>query len=321
MPPSRTRASADDMSDLKLFRILPDGVAQLNGGAVALEKSLQQTFEQNLEALLGVRFLASEFVTDGGRMDTLGIDENNSPVIIEYKRSTNENVINQGLFYLNWLMTHQADFKWLVMERLGKEVADQVDWSGPRLICIAGDFTRYDEHAVKQMNRNIDLIRYRKYEDDLLLLEQLTSTTAVGTNGALALSSALPPPGGGQWVKGKYTTVTESLQKASPQLRELYEQLKAYLTAQGDDVVVKTTEYYIAFRRMRNYVTVELRNQLNKLLVYAKVDPGTVDLENGFTRDMTNKGHFGSGDLEITLASPADFEKAKPFLDRAYNEG
>ena len=43
-------------------------------------------------------------------MDTLGIDENNSPVVIEYKRSSNENVINQGLFYRDWLMDHQAEF-------------------------------------------------------------------------------------------------------------------------------------------------------------------------------------------------------------------
>jgi predicted transport protein len=305
------------VSDLKLFRLGPAGVAQLDGGAVALERSLQQAFEQNLEALLGVRFLASEFATEGGRMDTIGIDENNSPVIIEYKRSTNENVINQGLFYLNWLMSHQADFKWLVMERLGREVADKVDWSGPRLICIAGDFTRYDEHAVKQMNRNIDLIRYRKYEDGLLLLEQLTSTTTTSTASGLVA----PPPGGGQWVKGKYATVTAMMEKASPELRALYEQMKAYLTAQGDDVVIKTTEYYIAFRRMRNYVTVEFRSQANKLLVYARVDPATVELVDGFTRDMTNTGHFGTGDLEITLSNPDDFEKAKPLLDRAYNEG
>lgn len=307
------------MSDLKLFRITPGGVSQLAGGAVALERSLQQTFEQNLEALLGVRFLASEFVTEGGRMDTLGIDENASPVIIEYKRSTNENVINQGLFYLNWLMSHQADFKWLVMERLGKEAAGKVDWSGPRLICIAGDFTRYDEHAVKQMNRNIDLIRYRKYDDGLLLLEQLTSTTGNGA-ASLAASPVAPLPGGGQWVKGKYTTVTDNMEKASGELRALYEQLKAYLLAQGDDVAVKTTEYYIAYRRMRNYVTVEFRSQLNKLLVYARVDPATVDLAQGFTRDMTNIGHFGTGDLEISIASMADLERAKPLLDRAYNE-
>ena len=50
-----------------------------------------------------MRFLASEYSTGarhGGRIDSLGIDENSSPVIFEYKRAVNENVINQGLFYL-----------------------------------------------------------------------------------------------------------------------------------------------------------------------------------------------------------------------------
>ena len=54
------------MSDLKLFRTTSSGVAELPGGAMALEKSLQTLFEANLEALLGVRFLASEFVTNEG---------------------------------------------------------------------------------------------------------------------------------------------------------------------------------------------------------------------------------------------------------------
>ena len=63
------------MSDLKLFRTIASGVAELPGGAMALEKLLQTLFEANLEALLGVRFLASEFITNGGGwMDTLGID-------------------------------------------------------------------------------------------------------------------------------------------------------------------------------------------------------------------------------------------------------
>ena len=63
-------------------------------------------------------------------MDTLGIDENGCPVIIEYKRSSNENVINQGLFYLDWLMDHKRDFEWLVMQSLNKESAENVEWSG-----------------------------------------------------------------------------------------------------------------------------------------------------------------------------------------------
>ena len=74
-----------------------------------------------------------------------------------------ENVINQGLFYLDWLMDHKAGFRLLAMATLGKSAADQIHWTAPRLVCVAADFTKYDGHAVQQMNRNIELIRYRRF--------------------------------------------------------------------------------------------------------------------------------------------------------------
>ena len=70
------------MSDIKLFKIDTDQVFELSGSSVALERSLQTLIEKHLEAFLGVRFLASEYSTGkthAGRIDTLGIDENNSP--------------------------------------------------------------------------------------------------------------------------------------------------------------------------------------------------------------------------------------------------
>lgn len=90
------------MSDLKLFRVENGTACEMPASTVAPEKELQRLLEDNLEAMLGVRFLATEYTTGkthAGRIDTLGIDENSCPVIIEYKRSLNENVINQGLFY------------------------------------------------------------------------------------------------------------------------------------------------------------------------------------------------------------------------------
>lgn len=150
------------MGDIKLFRVSGSSVNELTGTTDTIEKSLQIFFEKNLEQLLGVRFLASEVTTNGGRIDSLGLDENGCPVILEYKRASNENVVNQGLFYLDWLMDHRKDFQWLVLEKLGKKEAEEVDWSAPRLICIAGDFNRYDNHAVKQIQRNIELMRYRR---------------------------------------------------------------------------------------------------------------------------------------------------------------
>lgn len=306
------------MSDLKLFRTSASGVAEISGGAMALEKSLQTLFEANLEALLGVRFLASEFITnEGGRMDTLGIDENNAPVVIEYKRASNENVINQGLFYLDWLMGHRKDFEWLVMEKLGKEVAQKVDWPGSRLICVAGDFQKWDEHAVKQMNRTIDLVRYRRYGEDLLLLEQLTATTARPAAGAATITAPSSPNGPAK----KYKTVSQQIDEATPALLDLYHSVADHLQASGDDVQVKTTDFYIAFRRLKNFACVELRNQLGKILVYVRIDPATLEMEPGFTRDMRAINHFGTGDLEITIQSMADLDRAKLLLDAAYQNG
>ena len=64
-------------------------------------------------------------------------------------------------------MNSQSSFELLVMKALGREWSEKIDWSGPRLLCIAGDFTRYDEQAVMQISRNIELLRYRRYDGDL----------------------------------------------------------------------------------------------------------------------------------------------------------
>ena len=159
------------MSEIKLYRV-DQSVTELESSKVQLEKNLQNLIEDNMETFFGVRFLKSEYVIKDGRMDSIGIDENNCPVIFEYKRSQNENVINQGLFYLDWLLDHKADFKLLVLEKLGLEVANSVDWSAPSVICVAHEFTKYDLHAVNRMNVNIKLVKYRRYQDNLVLLKQ-----------------------------------------------------------------------------------------------------------------------------------------------------
>src|SRR3954466_11805508 len=118
------------MSDIKLFHINGGTVTQLEGQSVSLEKSLQSLIEEHLDVFLGIRFLATEYSTGkthAGRIDTLGIDENGCPCIIEYKRASNENVINQGLFYLDWLLDHKGEFELLVQKKLGVQVAESIE--------------------------------------------------------------------------------------------------------------------------------------------------------------------------------------------------
>ncbi|MEI9941985.1 MAG: DUF5655 domain-containing protein [Pseudomonadota bacterium] len=305
------------MSDIKLFSLKGAPPAELTGKSVALEKSLQNIFEAHLATFLGVRFLATEYSTGkvhGGRIDTLGIDENGCPVIIEYKRSTNENVINQGLFYLDWLMDHRGEFELLVLKKLGKEVSDDIEWSGPRLICIAGDFTKYDGHAVQQINRNIQLLRYRQYGDELLLLELVNSVKAE----AEAVGPAVVPAAKPQKGSSGKLTLAEQFAVASTTLRDRYEALKAFVMGMGDDVEETHLKRYVAFKRIKNFVCVVPLAHTEQLIVFVKVDPLSVKLEEGFTRDLSEVGHWGTGDLEITLRSVDDLERAKSLLLKSY---
>lgn len=217
------------MSDIKLFNVGTGTVSELVGATDTIEKSVQTLFETNLEALLGVRFLASEYTTtNGGRIDTLGLDRDGLPVILEYKRTLNENVINQGLFYLNWLMDHRKDFQWLVLEKLGKADAERVDWSAPRLICIAGDFSKYDDDAVRQIERNIELIRYRRFGPELLMLD-LVAARSVKVSTSIAMVAA--DDGGASAALGKYQELSSVVDSIDTAMVDRFEALRSALIA------------------------------------------------------------------------------------------
>lgn len=299
------------MADIKLFHINGD-VKEYQSSTVTLEKELQTTIEQNMETFFGVTFLATEYrTTDGGRMDSIGIDENHCPVIFEYKRSMKDNVINQGLFYLNWLLDHKDSFKVLVIEKLGLDAANEIDWSMPRVVCVAGDFTKYDESAIKQMNRNISLIRYKKFGDDLLMFEQVNeniTTTIIEDTDSLPIAKS----------KGSQKTFVEKKKDALPEILTLYEDIRNYILSLGDDITENQLKHYIAFKKIKNIVCIEILK--NHLTLYLKLDSSTIDYEDGFTQDVSQLGHHGTGDVQVTIRNRTDYEKAKELLDRAYNE-
>lgn len=297
------------MSDIKLFQIRGE-VRQLKSGDVTLEKELQYIIEKNMETFFGVTFLASEFVTtNGGRMDSLGLDENYCPVIFEYKRSQNENVINQGLYYLDWLLGHKDSFKLLVLENLNKETADKIDWTMPRVICIAGDFNKYDESAINQMTRNISLIRYKKFDNDLLMFEQINQ------NVVKPLEEESPAA-----VKVRHTdkTFSEKLEAADHTIQLYYQDIRDYIFSLGDDVTENKLKLYTAYKKIKNFVCAEV--QKTKITLYLKLDPAEIIYEKNFSRDVSKIGHWGTGNVELEIKNRTDIEKAKVFILKAYEE-
>ncbi|MFD7320527.1 DUF5655 domain-containing protein [Streptomyces sp. NPDC059875] len=291
-------------SNLKLYST-NHGVTEIAPRLAEAEAHVQRLVEANMEALLGVRFLASEYSTGpvhGGRIDSLGIDENGAPVIVEYKRGTDAGVINQGLFYLSWLMDHRGEFEYLVRDRLGTTPAAQVLWSGPRLIYVAGDFTRYDVHAVREHRRSIDLVRYRFFGRDLFGLETVASVTA-----------QMPAA---KRVRNRATAIRPDGAQGEA-LSELAAAVDEALLGLGDGITKVQRKQYRAYQRLRNFACV-CPPQRTKLLVYLSTDPRVVDLVPNFTRDVTGVGHHGTGDLELQLRTERDLERAQDLFRASY---
>jgi hypothetical protein len=139
---------------MALFKISDSTVKKINIKDLDLEKNLQFLFEQNLDELLNIVFLAHEYSTSfGGRIDTLGIDKNGSPCIIEYKKNQNESVINQGLSYLRWLLDHKADFEVLCKN---KKIDIEIEWDSPRVICIAESYNKFDVDTADLLDIKIE---------------------------------------------------------------------------------------------------------------------------------------------------------------------
>ena len=294
------------MAELKLFKI-GNEVKELKSGCTTIERELQNIIEKNMFEFFGVRFLQSEYRIDNGRMDSIGIDENNCPVIFEYKCHSNENVINQGLFYLNWLLEHKANFKLLVIEKLGIKEAEKIDWSMPRVICVASDFNKYDEEAIKQINRNVSLIRYKKYDDNLLLFELLNTNTVAPLETEKEVSSK----------KQIEKTFIEQYETAPDTMKNIFDEIKDFALSLGDDVSENTLKFYLAFKKIKNFATMEIYQ--SKILVNFRLEPKNYEL-NDILRDVGNIGHWGCGDLQIIIKSQKEIELTKKLLQESYEE-
>ena len=72
---------------MPIFKTQNGKLVKLSILSISKEKELQTLVEANLDEVMGMHFLATEYTTtSGGRIDTLAVDYTGAPVIIEYKK-------------------------------------------------------------------------------------------------------------------------------------------------------------------------------------------------------------------------------------------
>jgi len=119
-------------------------------------------------------------------------------------------------------------------------------------------------------------------------------------------------------VKYVHKDFDEKYAGADRNIQELYDKIRDYILSLSNDVSVNKTKRYEAFRKTQHFVCAKLR--LSKIILSVKLDVNSVKYETGFSRDTSNIGHWGMGDVEVTIKNEADFEKAKALIERAYEE-
>lgn len=109
---------------------------------------------------------------------------------------------------------------------------------------------------------------------------------------------------------------------ASPEgLKELYADLDELLLSHPD-VRKEPQLHYIAYRRINNVATVRLQPRNRLLVVNLKLDPDTVELRDGFSRDMRGVGVLGiRGGVEVRVGSREDLVRATDLIQRSIDAG
>ncbi len=291
---------------MAIFKISDNKAQKLKIKKFKKEKELQQLFESNLDEFLGIRFLASEFTTShGGRIDTLGLDEDGFPVIIEYKRDEKDNVINQGLFYLDWLVDHKGDFEILVQKKLGKNI--NVSWDNPRVVLIAQSYNRYDKYAVHKISANIELKKYTLYENNILSIE----------NVALPNDSVKKEKKKRTKIVYKEYTIEHHLNGKPEKIKELFKELREKILGLDEEIKEKVLKYYIAYKLNKNFTEIVVLRK--ELVLHFDVKKSEISDPQNKLRDVSKIGHHATGRLEMRVRTVEDIEYCMNIVKQSYD--
>ena len=301
---------------MALFKISNLKVKRIAAKELDLEKNLQYLFEQNLEELLNIRFLFHEYSTSfGGRIDTLGIDNNGSPCIIEYKKNQNDNVINQGLSYLRWMLDHKANFEVLCHNNA---ITIEIDWDSPRVICIAESYNKFDLDTADILPINIELLRYRIYDENILYLEPENyqkikiSTSGIIRKGKLRKTKHIQ-------LQRVYS-IDDHLKAVNKGTQELFRIFREKLLSLDRNIIEEAKAKYIAYKTSTNFADVVL--QQNGLKIFLNVKSGMLKDPHSIARDLSKPrlvGHWGNGDYEIKLDKQKDLTAIYDLIKQSYD--
>lgn len=114
------------------------------------ESEIEDYLVRNPEAIEeGMRLLGHQIRTDSGPLDILAVDEDNILYVIEIKSKIDDDQLDQGLRYYDWV---RSNIEW-ISRTYSKEKGEKIDSKEePGLILIAPEFSENLKKVVKYVS-------------------------------------------------------------------------------------------------------------------------------------------------------------------------
>lgn len=266
------------------------------------EKQLQTLIENNLGMIFEMEFIHTEFpTTHGGQMDTLAIDKDNRPVLIEYKAEKSSTVLLQGLFYMDWLVENKAEFEKLVKNKLRKEVT--INWkSGIRLILIAKSFAIWDKFAVNRIKEEVELYEYTLYENNELKLEKTTLPKDFRGSARTSITSL-----------SEYSIEDHIKRIKNESVKKIVNELREKIKLISEDIEERATKDHIIFKSTVNFAAIY--TQTNQFWFAVKLPKDQVKKQ---LKELDVRPHKDEVFTHIRYNKNTDIEDLISLAEQAY---
>jgi predicted transport protein len=291
---------------MALFQVEQNKVKVVKSKEFDDEAALQRLFDANLEDVTGVRLIESQYSIPNGRIDSLGIDEQATPVVIEYKWGYDPGAIIQGLFYLRWVKENRRTFEMLVREKFGNL---KVNWtSAPRLLIVAKQFSDKEVSAIDLVSVAVELKRYSFY-GNLLSLEDVTPLKPLAVERV-----------GKTVVRVEGAKSIDDLVKRTPSsLKNLFFDLRNSILGLGDDVREKVGGWYCDYRKSSTFVEVIPQSRNNRLMVYIKMGDRVVNDPKTLTASIPSSWGYGKLNTQFAVTDKSQLDYAMQLIRQAYD--
>jgi len=299
---------------MKIYNLEKKNLEYIKEKPFKLERDIQNIFENNLNKILGLSLVKSEFSIKNKRIDTLAYDkQSNAFIIIEYKRSKNISVVDQGFTYLSLMLENKADFIVEYNETLKQNLKrTDVDWSQTRVVFVSTSFTENQRTATNFKDIAIELWEVKRYENNLISVNQIKKSKSA--------ESIKPITSSNKQLENitkeiKVYSEEDHTVNKSDDIIELYETYRDAIFNLTSDIEIVPKKLYIAFKKDKNIVDIVILKKGLKLFI--NLSKSQLDDPKKIMRDVSNTGHWGNGDYETIVKDTKDLEYIMSLIKQA----